>query len=112
MWNSDQGYRRCRDAFEKSREKLRTEEIDLYLIHWPVAETFADTWRAMEELYAEGAVRAIGVCNFKSEHLEILRSECSVVPAINQVELHPYLIKEELRAYCRDHGIAVEAWGP
>ncbi len=112
VWNSDQGFRRCREAFEKSREKLRVEYLDLYLIHWPVAETFVETWRAMEELYEEGAVRAIGVCNFNPEHLEVLRRESSVVPALNQVELHPYLAKPQLRSYCREHGIAVEAWGP
>lgn len=86
--------------------------IDLYLIHWPGKDKFKDTWKAMERLYEEGSIRAIGVSNFHVHHLEELLKDSRVVPAVNQVELHPRLSQRQLREYCSSHGIQIEAWSP
>jgi diketogulonate reductase-like aldo/keto reductase len=112
VWNTDQGYEETLAAFEKSRKKLDVEYIDLYLIHWPVKEKYLHTWKALEELYQEGKVRAIGVCNFQIHHLQDLFAHSKEKPVVNQVELHPLLSQEELRAFCRENDIAVEAWSP
>ncbi|MEX2443321.1 MAG: aldo/keto reductase [Alkalispirochaeta sp.] len=112
VWNTDQGYQRTLEVFEESMDYLQLETLDLYLIHWPMAETFIETWRALEKLYDDGRVRAIGVSNFEPHHLERLQRESGIVPVVNQVELHPYLQQNELRDYCREAGIAVEAWSP
>jgi diketogulonate reductase-like aldo/keto reductase len=112
LWNSDQGYESTLHAFEESRNRLQTDYIDLYLIHWPVLDTFVDTWRALEKLYTDGKVRAIGVSNFQTHHLEELRSHAKIAPMVNQVECHPYLTQEKLRTYCKEHQIQVEAWSP
>ncbi|MFK2825898.1 aldo/keto reductase [Bacillus sp. B190/17] len=112
VWNSDQGYDQTLKAFETSLNKLQTHYMDLYLIHWPGTDKYKETWRALERLYSEGAVKAIGVCNFQTYHLEELLADCNEVPAINQIENHPYLTQEELREYCQNHNIVVEAWSP
>jgi diketogulonate reductase-like aldo/keto reductase len=112
VWNNDQGYESTLRAFEESQNRLQTDYIDLYLIHWAVKGKFVDTWRALEKLYADGKVRAIGVSNFQTHHLEELRLHAKIVPMVNQVEFHPYLTQEELRAYCKEHQIQVEAWSP
>ncbi|WP_308294059.1 aldo/keto reductase [Streptomyces sp. UNOC14_S4] len=114
VWNSDQGHDATLRAFDASLDRLGLEYVDLYLIHWPVAwrNTFVDTYRAMEELLASGRTKAIGVCNFQTAHLERLLAETSVVPAVNQIELHPNLAQGELRAFHARHGIATEAWSP
>jgi 2,5-diketo-D-gluconate reductase A len=114
VWNSDQGGDATRRALERSLSLLGVEYVDLYLIHWPVAvrDLYVDTWRAMRSLQDEGAIRAIGVSNFQPEHLDRLREETGVVPAVNQVELHPRLQQAQLRAYHAQHGIATEAWAP
>ncbi|GAA3597637.1 aldo/keto reductase [Kribbella ginsengisoli] len=114
LWNADQGYEQTLSAFERSRKLLGLDYLDLYLIHWPAPELgkYADSWRALEKLAADGVVRAIGVSNFQPAHLEQLASSSSVVPAVNQVELHPYLQQAEVRAYDNEHGIATEAWSP
>ncbi|WP_152655342.1 aldo/keto reductase [Oceanobacillus sp. CFH 90083] len=112
VWNSEQGYGSTLEAFERSLEKLDTDYLDLYLIHWPVKETFMDTWKALERLYLDGRVRAVGVSNFHVPHLERLLSEAEVVPAINQVEFHPHLTQEALRVFCEKQGIQLEAWSP
>ncbi|RIV24162.1 aldo/keto reductase [Alicyclobacillaceae bacterium I2511] len=112
VWNSEQGYESTLRAFEDSRQRLGLEFIDLYLIHWPVKGKFKDTWNALEKLYNEGRVRAIGVSNFQIHHLEELLSQAKVVPAVNQVEYHPRLTQEDLRLYCRKHNIQMEAWSP
>ncbi|GGH85582.1 diketogulonate reductase-like aldo/keto reductase [Pullulanibacillus pueri] len=112
VWNDQQGYESTLAAFEESRTKLGLESIDLYLIHWPIKGKYKETWRALEKLYKEGKVRAIGVSNFKAHHIEDLLSESEIVPAVNQIELHPRLTQEEDRAYCIEKGIKVEAWSP
>ncbi|CAH1190195.1 Glyoxal reductase [Paenibacillus auburnensis] len=112
VWNTDQGYDTTLRAFETSCKKLGLDVIDLYLIHWPGQTLYKDTWRALERLYGEGRVRAIGVSNFQIHHLEELKKESSIVPAVNQVELHPRFIQKELRDYCTQHQIQIEAWAP
>jgi methylglyoxal/glyoxal reductase len=112
VWNFDQGYEQTLAAFERSLGRLGLEYVDLYLIHWPVPGKARDTWRAMEELRAAGKTRAIGVCNHLQSHLEELMLHATVPPAIDQVELHPYLQRADLREYCRSHSITVQAWAP
>lgn len=112
VWNDDQGYNRTLQAFEASLNKLGTDYLDLYLIHWPVKEKYIETWRAMEKLYKEGKVRAIGVCNFHQQHLEGLMANAEVKPMINQVEMHPHLTQFELRKYCKSQNIQLEAYSP
>ncbi|WP_036930192.1 aldo/keto reductase [Prevotella sp. 10(H)] len=110
MWNADQRSGKVKEAFEASLKKLGLEYIDLYLIHWPVEGKFIDTWKKFEEIYHSGKVKAIGVSNFKPHHLEALAKEQTIVPAVNQIELHPYLIQEDTLDYCKKAGIQVEAW--
>lgn len=112
VWNADQGYESTLKAFETSMEKLGLDYLDLYLVHWPVKGKYIETWRALEKLYREGRVRAIGVSNFKIHHLEDLLLHSEEKPVVNQVELHPLLSQEDLREYCQLHGIKVEAWSP
>lgn len=112
VWNDQQGYEKTLEAFDESRRKLRIDVIDLYLIHWPIKGMFKETWKALEKLYADGKVRAIGVSNFLAHHLEDLISDFDVVPAVNQVELHPFLRQKELHDFCRQNGIQMEAWSP
>lgn len=112
VWNDRQGYEETLKAFEESRKKLGLDYLDLYLIHWPVKGKYKETWRALEKLAREGFVRAIGVSNFKEHHLEDLLSGCEINPAVNQIELHPRLTQEDVRAYCKEKKIAVEAWSP
>ena len=114
VWNSDQGYDSTLRAFDATMDQLGFDVLDLYLIHWPRPEagTAADTWRAMEKLYVDGRIRAIGVSNFRPEHLRRLLDTAEVVPAVNQVELHPYLQQVDTRAANDAAGIATEAWAP
>jgi diketogulonate reductase-like aldo/keto reductase len=114
VWNSEQGFDSALASFEASMDRLGLEVLDLLLIHWPAPalNRYVDTWRAFEKLYAEGRVRAIGVSNFSIPHLERLFEETSVVPAINQIELHPLLPQAELREFHAKHGILTEAWSP
>ncbi|WP_078553465.1 aldo/keto reductase [Bacillus alkalicellulosilyticus] len=114
VWNSNQGYEQTLQAFDESLEKLGLEYIDLYLVHWPMPkdDTYIDTYKALEKLYEDGKVKAIGVCNFKIAHLERLLQECKIPPVLNQVELHPYYAQVELREFCAKHNIFVEAWAP
>lgn len=95
-------------------ERLGLEYLDLYLIHWPTPDfdQYIDTYKALEKLYKDGKVRAIGVCNFHIEHLERLLNECDVPPVLNQVECHPYLAQNELKDFCAKHNIYIEAWSP
>ena len=112
IWNDEQGYDSTLQAFENSLKRLDLEYLDLYLIHWPVKGMFKETWKAMEKLYADGRVRAIGVSNFHVHHLENLLTDCNVKPAINQVEFHPHLTQVELRKFCEKENIQLEAWSP
>lgn len=112
VWNTDHGYEKTLKAFDKSISKLGLDYVDLYLIHWPGKDTFLDTWRALEKLYRDGRVRAIGVSNFKPHHLQTLMEHSEEKPVINQVELHPYFQQKELREFCKQHDIVVEAWSP
>lgn len=112
LWNSDQGYEPALRAFDASLDRLGFDYVDLYLIHWPIPGHTQGTWRAMEEILASGRTRAIGVCNFLPHHLEPLLAVANVPPALDQVELHPYLQQPELQAYCHSHGITLQAWAP
>ncbi|AJY73513.1 aldo/keto reductase [Paenibacillus beijingensis] len=114
VWNSDQGYDNTLRAFDESLERLGLDYIDLYLIHWPTPQfdQYVDTYKALERLYQDGRVKAIGVCNFEIEHLERLFNECEVKPVLNQIECHPYLAQNELKDFCAKHDIFVEAWSP
>ena len=114
VWNSDQGYDATLRAFDTSLAALGLDRLDLYLIHWPTParDLYADTWRALERLVEEGRLRAAGVSNFQPAHLQRLLDGSSLVPTINQIELHPGLQQSELRAFHAEHGIATEAWSP
>jgi len=112
VWNSDQGYHSTLKAFEVSLDKLQTDYLDLYLIHWPMGKRSVETWKAMEELYKKGKIKAIGVSNFIVDHLEAFLPECNVQPAVNQVEFHPELVQQELLDYCNSKNIRLEAWSP
>ena len=112
--NGNQGYNEALVAYDESCERLGLEQIDLYLIHWPYpsADRYVDSWRALERLYAEQRVRAVGVANFLPEHLERLLAETGLVPAVNQIELHPTYQQHEVADSSREHSIAVEAYSP
>jgi diketogulonate reductase-like aldo/keto reductase len=112
VWNSDQGYESTLQAFETSRKKLGLEYVDLYLIHWPVKGKYKETWKALQKLYKEGFVRAIGVSNFQVHHLEDILQDSDVVPAVNQVEYHPLLTQKEVHNFCKANNIQLEAWSP
>ena len=112
VWNSDLGYESTIAAYETSLKKLDLEYLDLYLIHWPVEGKYKEAWRALETLYKEGRVKAIGVSNFQVHHLEDLMNDAEIKPMVNQVEYHPRLTQKEIQAFCQDHGIQLEAWSP
>ena len=114
LWNSDQGYESAFEAFNASLEKLGTDYVDLYLIHWakPQQSLYLDSWRALIELQKQGKVRSIGVSNFPEEQLREIIEETGVVPVIHQIELHPYFSQEALRAVHAEYGIATQAWSP
>lgn len=111
LWNEDHGYEKTIKALNKSLKNLKVDYIDLYLIHWP-NKLNAETWRAFEDLYEMGKVKAIGVCNFKVNHLEYLRKSANIMPMVNQVEMHPFSIKNEILNYCKESNIQVVAWSP
>jgi 2,5-diketo-D-gluconate reductase A len=112
--NDSHGYEQALAAFEQSRTRLGLDYLDLYLIHWPLPaqDRYVDTWKAFITLQADGLVRSIGVSNFQPNHLARVADETGVTPALNQVELHPYLTQEQLREYDMSRGIATEAWSP
>lgn len=112
VWNADLGYESTLAAYETSLNKLGLDYLDLYLIHWPVKGKYKDAWRALETLYRDGRVKAIGVSNFQVHHLEDLMKDAEIKPMINQVEFHPRLTQKEVRAFCKEHGIQMEAWSP
>ncbi|UYY97743.1 aldo/keto reductase [Peribacillus frigoritolerans] len=112
VWNADLGYESTIAAYEKSLQKLGLEYLDLYLIHWPVEGKYKEAWRALETLYKEGKVKAIGVSNFQIHHLKDLMEDAEVKPMVNQVECHPRLTQKEVQAFCKEQGIQLEAWSP
>lgn len=112
VWNTEQGYESTLASFEESRKKLDVDYVDLFLVHWPVSGKYKDTWRALEKLYKDGLVRAIGVSNFNIHHLEDLMADAEVKPMVNQVEYHPLLTQKDLLAYCKEQNIQLEAWRP
>jgi len=112
VWNSDFGYDTTIAAYEESLKKLGLDYLDLYLIHWPVAGKYRDTWRALETIYKEGRVKAIGVSNFQIHHLKDVMEDVEVIPMVNQVEYHPSLTQKDLQSFCQEHNIQLEAWSP
>ncbi|MFQ3240111.1 MAG: diketogulonate reductase-like aldo/keto reductase [Olleya marilimosa] len=120
LWRENLGYQSTKDQFNKSLQRLNVDYIDLYLIHWPAnAKNYdnwqhanAESWRAMEELQAEGKIKSIGVSNFFQEHLEALFKTAKVIPAVNQIEFHPGYWQKELTEYCQSKNITVESWSP
>ncbi|WP_086096333.1 aldo/keto reductase [Staphylococcus aureus] len=114
LWNDYQGYEKTFEYFNKSIENLQTDYLDLFLIHWPCEADglFLETYKAMEELYEQGKVKAIGVCNFNIHHLEKLMAQSSIKPMVNQIEVHPYFNQQELQEFCDCHDIKVTAWMP
>lgn len=111
LWNSEHGFHGALKAFSQSRERLDTDYIDLYLIHWPKEENL-ETWSALEKLYKDGKVRAIGVSNFKIHHLQEIIDSCEIIPMINQVELHPQYAQQRLRGFCDKFDILISSWAP
>lgn len=112
VWNADQGFENTLKAYDASLQKLDMDYLDLYLIHWPVDGTFVDTWRALEKIYIEGRVMAIGVSNFNQHHLEDLLQVSEIIPMVNQMEFHPRLVNQDLHDFCQLHHIQYEAWSP
>ncbi|MGB5820121.1 MAG: aldo/keto reductase [Saonia sp.] len=112
VWNADQGYETTLKAFDASLKRLDLDYLDLYLIHWPVAGMYKDTWRAMERLYKEKRIRSIGVSNFMQHHLEDLMKDAQVIPMVNQMEFHPYVVQQDLIDFCNAKHIQYEAWSP
>ena len=112
VWNADLGYESTLAAYKASLNRLGVDYLDLYLIHWPVEGKYKEAWRALEYLYKEGRVKAIGVSNFQIHHLQDLLSDAEIKPVINQIELHPYLSQQKLREFCKENHIQVEAWSP
>ena len=112
VWNADQGYESTLQAFQESLDRLQLDYLDLYLIHWPVKGKYKQTWKALEYLYANKKVRAIGVSNFLQHHLEDLMTDAKIVPMVNQMEFHPYLVQQTLMKFCKKNTIQYEAWSP
>lgn len=120
VWKEEMGYENTKQAFARTLERLDTDYLDLYLIHWPLPvpeysdwkQLDAETWRAMEELYQEGRIRAIGLSNFLPHHIENLLENCEIRPMVNQLEFHPGYAQEAAVRYCQEHGIQMQAWSP
>jgi diketogulonate reductase-like aldo/keto reductase len=120
LWNADRGYESTLTAFEKSLTLLQMDYVDLYLIHWPANETQfenwqqinADTWKALEKLYVDGKVKAIGLSNFPKKYVEAVLNTAQIKPAVNQLEFHPGYLQEETVSYCKANEILVQAWSP
>lgn len=112
VWNNHLSYEETIQALNESLEKLGLDYLDLYLIHWPGKDAFRTSYKALEDLYRQGKIKAIGVSNFQKHHLEELLDFASIKPVLNQIELHPKLIQEELRTFCQEKGIQIQAWSP
>ena len=111
LWNDNHGYENTMKSFNDSIKKLGVDYLDLYLVHWP-NKLNSETWRAFEDLYKMGKVKAIGVCNFKEGHIEELKKIANIMPMVNQIEVHPYRTQKNIISYCKDNNIQVVAWGP
>nr|WP_270565435.1 aldo/keto reductase [Clostridium beijerinckii] len=111
VWNSEQGYEKTLNAFKNSIKKLKTDYLDLYLVHWPQSLN-KETWKALEKLYKDGYVRAIGVSNFTINHLKNLIENGEIMPSVNQIEFHPRLVQKDLIEFCKKYDIQLEAWSP
>lgn len=111
VWVQDHGYEKAKAAFQRTLNRLQMDYLDMYLIHWPYGD-FLGTWKALEELYKEGKIKAIGVCNFTVEKLEELKANSTVLPVINQIELHPVFQQKELQVYDRENNIVTQPWSP
>ncbi|MGI6094420.1 MAG: aldo/keto reductase [Lachnospiraceae bacterium] len=112
IWNTAQRLGDIEGSFNRSLERLQLDYVDLYLVHWPVVGCYADTWKALENIYHSGRARAIGVSNFSIHNLEVLKEVSDITPAVNQIEFHPLFNHPELLAYCKEHHIAVQAYAP
>lgn len=112
VWNDAQRKSLTLTAFQESLDRLETDYVDLYLVHWPVEGFYQKTWKVMEEIYQSGRAKSIGVSNFLIHHLEDILSNCNIVPSVNQMEFHPYLVQPELLKFCQSHKIQMEAWSP
>lgn len=112
IWNTSMRENRQEEAFRESLDKLGCGYVDLYLVHWPVPEKYVPTWKILERIYKSGEIRALGVSNFNRHHIETLMETAGIMPALNQIELHPLLSQPELTAWCREKGIAITAWSP
>jgi len=112
LWNSDQGYEPALKAFSASMARLKLDYLDLYLVHWPVPGLRLESWRALEKLHSEGLVRSIGVSNYMVRHLEELTAQSDIAPVVNQIELHPFLQHSDVRQYCAEHSIVIQAYSP
>jgi len=112
LWNEDMRQGTQYQAFEESLERLQIDYVDLYLIHWPVRGKYVESWKILEKIYAEGRARAVGVSNFHIHHLEDIFAASDLIPAVNQVECHPWLTQVELVDYCQNKGILFEPWSP
>ena len=114
LWNDDQGYDTALRAFDESLKQLKLDTVDLYLIHWPKprANKYADSWRALTKIKESGRAKSVGVSNFQISHLQRIFDEIGVIPAVNQIELHPRFQQKELREFHARHGIVTESWSP
>ena len=112
VWNDAMRAKRTLAAFEESLARLETDYVDLYLVHWPVEGCYQETWQDMEKIYQSGRAKAIGVSNFLIHHLEDILRDSQIIPSVNQVEFHPFLVQSELLTFCQKHKIQVEAWSP
>src|SRR5690625_452424 len=112
VWNDEQGYDNTLKAYERSLKKLQIDAADLYLIHWPIPDIFSETWKAMEQIYKESRVKAIGVSNFLVHHLQELLQTAEIKPVANQIELHPKLMQKETVDFCRENNIVIQSWSP
>ena len=111
LWNDNHGYEKTMKSFNESINRLGVEYLDLYLVHWP-NKLNLETWRAFEDLYNQGKVKSIGVCNFKEGHIEDLKKSAKIIPMVNQIEIHPYRSQKNMISYCKENNIQVIAWGP
>lgn len=112
VWNDEQGYDHTLKAFERSLKKLGMDYVDLYLVHWPIRGLFPETYKALEHLYKEGRVKAIGVSNFLDHHLIELLETAEIKPMMNQIELHPKLVEQATIDFCKEQDIVIESWAP